>query len=355
MVCPTRLQLDFYALEHNFMRVRELAPQTKILAMVKANAYGHGLAQVTQNLTEADAFGVACLEEAQVVRACGIKNPIVIMTGFVTQAELQQIVNLNCEIVVHTLNQVEALEKIRLVKPINIWLKIDTGMHRLGILPQDVPLVYSRLMDCNNVSKPFKLMTHFAAADSNDKTETLAQIELFNTVTKDLAGAKSLANSAGILSFPEAHADWVRPGGLLYGVSPIVGDLGKRHNLRPVMTLKSHIIALRKCKKGDLVGYGGTWRCPEDLPLGIVATGYGDGYPRHAKSGTPVLVNDHICPLVGRVSMDMLAVDLRSFPQAKIHDEVVLWGEGLPVEHIAEHAATITYELFCGIARRGRG
>jgi len=354
MACPTKVNIDINALQHNLKRARELAPNSKIMAMVKGNAYGHGIARVAQALQAADAFGVACLEEAVIIRQAGLSNPIVLMSGFVSSDDLNKIIDLNCQIVVHSFSQLKALEQAHLSKPIKAWLKINTGMNRLGFMLEDVADVYARLSNCKNIESPPNLITHFADADDKEKLTTLQQIKVFEAVTKDLAGEKSLANSAGILSFPQSHADWVRPGGLLYGVSSLLNDEGVKHNLIPVMTLQSKIIAVHQVKQGAVIGYGGIWQCPEDMSFAIVAIGYGDGYPRHARIGTPVLINGKICPLIGRVAMDMIAVDLRSYPDAKIGDEVILWGKGLPIEKIAECSDTITYELFCGIARRGK-
>lgn len=352
MNCPTQVHIDANALQHNFHRVRELAPNSKILAMVKANAYGHGIAKVAKILHNADAFGVACLAEALSIRQVNLSNPIVLMSGFVDVNDLAKVIELKCEAVIHNFEQIKILEQERLSQPIKVWLKIDTGMHRLGFMPEDAADAYMRLSNCKNVAMLPKLMTHFADADNMQKITTVKQIKVFNSATKNLSGEKSLANSAAILSFPESHADWVRPGGLLYGVSPLLSKTGEDHNLIPAMTLQSKIIALHYAKKGDAIGYGGIWRCPENMPFAIVGIGYGDGYPRHAKNGTPVLVNGHICPLIGRIAMDMLAVDIRSCPFAKIGAKVILWGKELPIERIAECADTITYELFCGIARR---
>ncbi|MGD9108632.1 MAG: alanine racemase [Gammaproteobacteria bacterium] len=353
MDCPTKVHIDVDALQHNFNRAHELAPDSKVLAMVKANAYGHGITEIAKALHNADAFGVACLAEASSIRQVNLSNPIVLMSGFVNVNDLTKIVELKCEVVIHNFEQIKILEQARLSHPVKVWLKINTGMHRLGFVPEDVEDAYVRLSNCKNVAMSPKLMTHFADADDIKKSTTAKQIEVFNSVTKNLSGEKSLANSAAILSFPESHADWVRPGGLLYGVSSLLNKTGEDHNLMPVMTLKSKIITLRFAKKDEAIGYGGIWRCPENMPFAIVGIGYGDGYPRHAKNGTPVLVNGHICPLIGRVAMDMLAVDVRSYPCAKIGDEVILWGKGLPIEHVAAYADTITYELFCGVTRRG--
>ncbi len=209
-------------------------------------------------------------------------------------------------------------------------------------------------MHCQAVTKPLGLMTHFAEADSLEKAPTLHQIETFNSVTKNFTGPRSLANSAGIIAWPSAHADWVRPGIMLYGASPFPGHRGVEHHLQPVMILSSELIATHHAVKGARVGYGGTYTCPEDMRIGIVGIGYGDGYPRHVKNGAPVLVNGRYCPLIGRVSMDMLTVDLRTQPEAKVGDPVLLWGPGLPVEVVAEHSETTAYELLTRITQRVR-
>jgi len=210
MTSSTSVHIDTNALKHNLKRVRELAPKSKIMAMIKANAYGHGIARVTQALSDADAFGVACIEEAKIIRTSGLSNPIVLMSGFVAPNDLTEITKLNCDIVVHSFAQIEALEKINLSKPIKVWLKINTGMYRLGFAPRDVAEAYARLSNCKNIKAPPNLMTHFADADDINKNATQKQIEIFNETTKNLSGEKSLANSAAILSFPESHADWVR-------------------------------------------------------------------------------------------------------------------------------------------------
>jgi len=233
-------------------------------------------------------------------------------------------------------------------------VKIDTGMHRLGFKPEALKIVLNGLNDFSWINGAPNLMTHFSDADDIGNAKTKKQATEFFNLTKEFSGVKSLANSAGIIGWPDSHADWVRPGIMLYGVSPMTGATGLEHDLKPVMTLQSELIVIHDLKKGDCVGYGSTWQCPEDMRVGVVSIGYGDGYPFAAKQGTPVLVGDQKVPLVGRVSMDMITVDLRTCLQAKIHDKVTLWGDGLPVEIIAKQAGTISYELLCGIAQRVR-
>jgi len=225
-------------------------------------------------------------------------------------------------------------------------------MHRLGISPHVLPAAWRRLDACPAVAPLLGLMTHLANADDSDDTATRKQLDCLASVRPDPSIAVSIANSAGILAWPASHGDAVRPGIMLYGVSPMLGETGQQRNLRPVMSLHSELISIRRCKKGDAVGYGGRWVCPEDMPVGVVAMGYGDGYPRHAPSGTPLLVNGRRAALIGRVSMDMVCVDLRDQPAACVGDPVILWGDGLPAEEIAERASTIAYALFCGVTSR---
>ncbi len=346
--------IDLSALQHNFARVKQLASTTKILAMIKSNAYGHGLIPVAQTLEDADAFGVACLSEGIELRQAGIDKRIVIMRGFFDTEELELAAEHNFDVVVHCEQQLQILADATLPKKIDVWLKIDTGMHRLGFLGKQVLNAYQSLQQNSNVKQPIHVITHLANADIVNDITTKTQLEKFIDVSCDIAGPKSIANSATIFNCPEAHTDWVRPGIMLYGVSPLVGVSSAELDLQPVMTLCSKLIAIKDLQKGDMVGYGSTWACPENMPVGVVAIGYGDGYPRHVPSGTPILVNDIKCQIVGRVSMDMLTVDLRNNPQAKYGDTVTLWGQGLPVEIIAEHSGTIAYELLSKITPRVR-
>ena len=351
---PARVVINLSALRHNLNRVRTLAPRSRIMAIVKTDAYGHGITRVARALPSADAFGVACLEEARQLRGSGIVQPIVLLEGAYAAAELQEIVQLELDMVVHDAIQVEMLESARPEQPVTVWLKVDSGMHRLGILPGAFNEIWRRLQDCRSVAKPVRLMTHLATASERTHPMTHMQLDCFKKLCGHLPVEKSIANSAGITAFPECHADWVRPGLMLYGVSPLSGSMAAEEGLEPVMSLQSELIAVKKLRAGEPIGYGATWHCPEDMPVGVVAAGYGDGYPRHAPSGTPVLLNGERVALIGRASMDMLIVDLRNQPDARVSDPVVLWGDGLPVEEIAQHAGTIPYEILCGVHKRLR-
>lgn len=343
--------IDSAALQHNFNFIRRNFPAQSILAMVKSNAYGHGLVSVARWLPDVDALGVACIEEVLKLRTAGINTPIVLMPGFSDPEELRLLAEYKVIPVIHDLFQIELLEKTTFTQPLSIWLKIDTGMHRLGFSPECVPMAYERLCRLAFIQKPLGLMTHLANADQ-DEAYTKQQIRTFFEITADYPGPKSVANSAGILHYPEARSDWIRPGIMLYGVSPFPKDTGEQQGLKPVMTLRAKLMATHFFKKGSPIGYGCTYCCPEDMPVGVVAVGYGDGYPRHAVSGTPVLVGGRRCALIGRVSMDMITIDLRPFPKAVVGEVVTLWGDGLPVEEIAESAGTIPYQLFCSLTAR---
>jgi len=322
-----------------------------VAAAVKAEGYGHGLVRVARTL-DADAFAVACVEEALILREAGIDRPILLLEGVFEAAELPVCARHNLEMAVHHPEQVAMLERARLEWPLRVWLKVDTGMHRLGLEPETVPAIWRRLRDCPAVRPDLGLMSHLARADERSRPDTLNQLQCFETATAGLPGERSLANSAAILGWPQTHFDWVRPGIMLYGASPFVDSLAPDENLRPVMTLSTRLIAIKHLRRGEPVGYGGTWICPEDMDVGVAAIGYGDGYPRHAPSGTPVLLDGREAALIGRVSMDMITLDLRRHPEARVGDPVVLWGEGLPVERIAQLAGTISYTLTCGITAR---
>lgn len=347
----TTVRLDLGALVHNLRRVRAAAPGRPVAAAVKADAYGHGLARVAHAL-DADAFAVACSEEALSLRAAGVTRPVLLLEGVFEAAELPLCARHGLEIAVHHPEQVRLLECARLERPVRVWLKVDTGMHRLGLAPETVPAIFQRLRDCPAVQPEMGFMSHLARADERESDYTRQQLQAFETATAGLPGERSLANSAGVLGWPQTHFDRVRPGIMLYGASPFVDSLATDEDLRPVMTLHTRLISIKRLRKGEPVGYGGVWICPEDMDVGVAAVGYGDGYPRHAPSGTPVLVNGREAALLGRVSMDMISLDLRRHPEARIGDPVVLWGEGLPVERIAQAAGTIAYTLLCGVTAR---
>jgi len=349
---PTTVTIHLNALHHNLQRIKTIAPHSYILAMVKSNAYGHGIERIASALPHVDALGVACIEEGMMLRNAGIKQPIVLMEGLFSENELVLAANNYLTIIVHHIDQVIMLEKNLHLNPFSIWLKVDTGMHRLGFESSEIQKIYPRLMNCPSVKKPIGFMTHFAKADILNNSMTQEQIDTFNATCSGMEGPKSLANSAGIIAWPSSHKDWVRPGIMLYGASPFAGYSGEEYGLKPVMSFSSRLIAIHRLSQGESVGYGGHWIAPEDMLIGIVGAGYGDGYPRHATNGTPVLVNGIKSQLIGRVAMDMLTVDLRHIPTANVGDPVLLWGSGLPVEEIAQCSDTIGYELLTRITQR---
>lgn len=351
MTRATRADIRLDALRHNLATIRKRAPKSRVLAVIKANAYGHGIEPVARALADADAFAVACIDEALRVRTARVSNPVVLLEGVFSPEEQALAAANNFEVVVHSARQLEWLRAYR-GTPLKVWLKLDSGMNRLGFKPEEFRAAWNALDGMAGVDGSPRQMTHLARADERDAAFTTRQQRIFDELTADLPGEKSIANSAGTLAFPETHRDWIRPGGLLYGVSPLERSDGPAEGLRPVMTVSTELIAVKRLQSGEAIGYGGQWCAPEAMPYGIAAIGYGDGYPRHATSGTPVLVNGRRVPLIGRVSMDMIAVDLRSQPDATPGSPVVLWGEGLPLEEVAAKAGTITYELLCGVTRR---
>lgn len=354
MTRPARVVIDLNAARANLRHVRRLAPHSRVMAVIKADAYGHGLTRMARAFGEADAFGVACIEEAIALREAGIRKRIVLLEGVFGGDELRSVRLHRLDTVVHTITQVELLERAAAGAPVQVWLKVDTGMHRLGLAAEAVPDAWRRLNACDAVDKPVRLMTHLASAQQRGDASVNRQLDCFEHAVGGLAGERTIANSAAVISAPQTHAEWIRPGLMLYGVSPFDDSVAVQEGLQPVMTVRSALIAVNRIRAGDRVGYGGTWTCPEDMPIGVVAMGYGDGYPRHAESGTPMLVNGHRTALIGRPSMDMLIVDLRNAPSARVGDPVVLWGEGLPVEEVARYARTIPYQLLCSVKMRAR-
>lgn len=343
--------IDFTALSHNYNVIKSYAPNSKVLAVLKANAYGHGLELIAKALPQADAFGVARLNEAIGLRQSGITQPIVLLEGFFSPDEISLLCEYNLETIIHNKEQLNAITEAQVNSPIKVWLKVDTGMHRLGINPVEFSTFFNVLKKSNNVRNDIVLMSHLGCADNTNDNTTAIQLNAF----KELVTTRnecSLANSAGITAWPDTHMDWVRPGLMLYGVSPMLEISDKHKAIKPVMTLKSSIISIRKINKGDYVGYGSAWASSKSTYIGVIAIGYGDGYPRHAVNGTPVFINGRTVPLIGRVSMDMLTVDLGKNAVDKIGDEATLWGVDLPIEKVAKHATTIPYELLCNISRR---
>jgi len=346
MARPNQALLDLAALRHNAGIARALAPDSRLMAVVKANGYGHGAVTVARALEPlVDALAVACIEEALELREAGINSPVLLLEGVFDPAELPVAARLGFWVTVENERQLRWLEEAVLTSPLGCWLKIDTGMHRLGALPAFAAEYYQRLEQSPNTSGKTVLWTHLACADEPGNPHTREQIDLFEYATANLPAPRSAANSAGLLAWPACRYDWTRPGYMLYGNSPFPAPHPAAERLQPVMTLTSAVISIRDVAPGEKVGYGATWTARRPSRIATVTIGYGDGYPRHAPNGTPVLVGGRRAPLAGRVSMDMITVDVTELPEARPGDEVVLWGGSLPVDEVARRAGTIGYEL----------
>ena len=348
------------ALRHNIRTLREAAPGAKITAVVKANAYGHGIVEIASALADIDGLAVARLPEALVLRDIGINIPLVVLSGVNSQEDLVTALQRNCEVVVHNEDQLRMFEASS-TQGAFAWLKIDTGMHRLGFGLDDVAPSIARLRNCVGVQR-IGIMTHLANADDTDDPMTSRQLEAFTQVVTNFDGDISVANSPAILGWREQlsrfHSShktgicWVRAGLSVYGISPFANRCGADLGLQPAMQLESRLIAVKAVRAGDAIGYGGSWTANNDTVIGLISAGYGDGYSRFCPSGTPVLVNGRRVPLAGRVSMDSCAVDLGPDARDKVGAEVILWGADLPVEEIARHADTIPYQLVTGVTHR---
>lgn len=347
---PARALIDLQALRHNYQLARKLSG-ARALAVIKADAYGHGAVRCALALeAEADGFAVACIEEALALREVGIKAPVLLLEGFFEASELELIVKHDFWCVVHSLWQLEAIEKAGLAKPIQVWLKMDTGMHRVGLHPRDYQAAYQRLQASGKVSK-IVLMSHFARADELDSNASNEQVAVFEAARQGLKAEVSLRNSPAVLGWPQIPSDWVRPGIMMYGATPFETAQAEADRLQPVMTLESKVISVRELPAGEPVGYGARFVSPRPTRVGVVAMGYADGYPRHAPTGTPVLVAGKRSQLIGRVSMDMLCIDLTDVPEAGLGSPVELWGKNVLASDVATQAGSIPYQIFCNLRR----
>lgn len=355
--CEPRLTatIDLDAIAHNLARVRTLAPDARVMAAVKAEAYGHGAVPVARALQRAgvDALAVACLEEALQLRAAGLRTPIVLLEGALSPGEARVAVDEGFSMVMHAPWQLELLRQLPGDGLLHLWVQIDSGMHRLGFPPDEARAVYAALQALPRVML-CGWMTHLACADDPQSPMTQRQVALFENAVSGLPGDRSVANSAGLIDVPAAHDEWVRPGLMLYGASPFAARSAAALDLQPAMQLDSRIIALHDIAAGETVGYGGTWRAERPTRIAVVAAGYADGIHRALPSGTPVCLKDRRVPMVGRVSMDMITLDVTGVAGVRVGDAVTLWGGPLPVEEVAAKAGTIAYELFCGLSHRVR-
>ena len=346
---PIQATIHLNALAHNLNIAKAKAPKAKVMAVIKANGYGHGLLNAALGLKEADGFAVLSLDEALTLRSAGYQQTILLLEGAFSADEMQAIGQHQISLVVHCDAQIDMLCKVQLPHPVSVHLKLNTGMNRLGFVPTHFSSALNRLKACSSVAN-ITLMTHFATADEPLGIEQ--PLATFNQVTKDLDFPKSLANSATILRFPEAHANWVRAGIMLYGSSPTASQTAQSFDLKSVMQLSSKILAVQNLEVGDSLGYGHQFTASKKTRIGVVACGYADGYPRHAPNSTPIAVAGKLTKTLGRVSMDMMFADLTDIPEANIGSSVELWGAQVPVDAVAQAANTISYELLCAVAPR---
>jgi alanine racemase len=344
------------ALQHNLAVVKQHTPDSKIMAVVKANGYGHGLLNVAHSLKAADGFAVLGVNEALVLREAGFKQTILLLEGVFHPQELASVASYSLDVVVHSEQQLNMLLNAQLVKPVHVHLKMNTGMNRLGFTPRNYISAFNSLKSCHNVSG-ITLMTHFATADKDPGIE--APLALFQQTIQGLTQPVSMANSAAILRYPNLKADWVRPGIMLYGATTVSGVSAADFGLKPVMQLNSEIIAVQTIAAGKSIGYGNRFTAEKTTRIGVVACGYADGYPRHAGllgsqhvHGAPIAVSGKATRTLGRVSMDMLFCDLTNIPEADIGCAVELWGNQIPVDAVAEAADTVGYELLCAVSPR---
>ena len=347
---PISATVHTTALANNLSVVRRCAPHSKVWSVVKANAYGHGLARAFPGLRETDGFGLIDLDEAVRLREYGWAGPILLLEGFFKPADLELVDRYSLTTAIHCDEQLRMIETARLGKPLNIQLKMNSGMNRLGYLPQRYRAAWERARACSGIGQ-ITLMTHFSDADG--ERGIAHQLDAFEQGAEGIAGARSLSNSAAVLWHPQAHFDWVRPGIMLYGASPS-GDSAalQGRGLQATMTLRSELIGVQQLNAGETIGYGSVFAADTPLRIGVVACGYADGYPRLSPTGTPVLVDGVRTRTVGRVSMDMITVDLTPCPQAGIGAPVELWGPSLPIDEVAQASGTVGYELMCAVTQR---
>ncbi len=345
---PISARIDLSALEHN-LRVARRATSARLMAVIKADAYGHGLLRAAEALNAAEGFALLDIRDAVRLRDAGFHQTLLLLEGCFTPDDLALAAAHELACVVHSPHQLAMLDAFPRRQALSVWLKINSGMNRLGFAPHLVPSAMEKLKRHPAV-RDITLMTHFASADGDPGVG--GQLEHFNQAAAAYRVARSLANSAALLHYPETHGDWVRPGIMLYGASPFEHISAEKLGLRPVMTLTSELISVRELRAGECIGYGGSFCAQSSMRIGTVACGYADGYPRHAGTGAPALVDGQRTRTLGRVSMDMLCVDLSTLPDARVGSRVTLWGEGLPVDEVARAAGTISYELLCALAAR---
>jgi len=349
-----RALIDLSALRHNLAVVRSLCPDSRVLVMVKADAYGHGLLPVAKALAQADGLAVARLDDALKLRRADIRlQRIVLLGSLLDQGELEICSHENIDVVVHDLATVDRICARHKATPLRVWLKLDSGMHRLGLSPQEFRSADTRLRAQPGVEEILH-MTHFAGSENlasdSANSRTQKQLTCFIECHGDSDALTSIANSAALISRPETRGDWVRPGIMIYGDNPLAAEYSLP--LRPAMTLLARVLAVRRCEAGEQIGYNGIWTCAKPSLIATIGIGYGDGYPRHASNGTPVWIRGARAQLVGRVSMDLITIDVTNIAGVNVGDEVELWGKHIAAAEVARYAETISYELFTSISQR---
>lgn len=354
MTRPTFLHIDTEALQHNIACIKRYAPEQAIIAMVKANGYGCGLQEVLPTLEPlVAAFGVACIEEARALRLYCPEKECWVFQGIFSPDEIVALIDLNLTVVVHNPQQLAWLTTTPVTESIKVWVKVDTGMHRLGFDPRELAGVITTLRLCPWINETIGLMTHLSCADTPELAICRQQLELWESIAAQYPDMpKSVANSAAIIALPQTHADKIRPGLMLYGASPFPERTSAEFGLRPVMQFISSVTTIHECQPGAFIGYGATWQCKRPSVIGVIPVGYGDGYPRHVKENTQVWINGQTAPIVGRISMDMMTVDLTDCPNVRLGDYVELWGKHMPIEVVAHQANTIAYELMTQVTTR---
>ena len=347
---PIRAAISGAALAHNLEVARRHAGTAKVWAVVKANAYGHGIARAAKAFAAADGFALLDFADAIRLREAGVSKPILLLEGFFKPEDLPLLAQHRLTPVIHNMEQVEMLAKASPSSKLDVYLKVNSGMNRLGFVADNVRLAWTTL-ESNPGVGTVTLMTHFADADGENGVA--AQLQWFGELTQPFQAPRSLANSAALLRFPdETRADWVRPGIMLYGCSPFTFQTAEELDLKPAMTLSSELVGVQHLHPGERVGYGMTYEAGQEMTIGVVACGYADGYPRHAPTGTPVLVAGQRTGTVGRVSMDLLCVDITHIEEAYVGSPVTLWGEGLPCDEVAQASGTVSYQLLCALGQR---
>ncbi len=344
--------INLKAISDNYNLLKKKCGNKSVVAVIKGDAYGHNAVKTARTLTQADMFAVSRIEEALELRNEGIKQPILLLEGCFCIADLETAAHEGFHTAIHCQEQLDDLKQAKITQPVTVWLKVDTGMHRLGIHPDEIEYYARQIEATKKLAGPVGFMSHFSCADNISSAKTQHQIELFLSKTSGFSGPKTIANSAGILYWTDSHLDYMRAGISLYGISPNENETGKQHGLKSVMALNSKLIAVRKHQANLPVGYGESWKSNRDTYIGVVAMGYGDGYPRNAPEGTPVYINGRNVPISGRVSMDMVTVDLGPDACDSVGDIVEFWGDNLPIENVAKHIGTIPYELVIKLTKR---